>query len=112
MRGSTATLRISQNLGADAALLAFASYGSEITGHWQMWLSTLEGQYLNLFNCLKRCLLHSLKDFATPSLNACEKATVTCDGDDEASSDDEGATAAEVRQFCLRRHWETRYDML
>lgn len=51
-----------------------------------------------------------MKDFATPSLNSCEKATGTCDDDGHASSDDEGATAAEVMQLSLRRHWETRYD--
>ncbi|XP_078381354.1 E3 ubiquitin-protein ligase rnf213-alpha-like isoform X3 [Oculina patagonica] len=47
------------------------------------------------------------RDFATPSLNSCEKATDTYGEDGHANIDDEGATAAEVMQFSLRRHWET-----
>lgn len=52
-----------------------------------------------------------LKDFATPSLNCCDRpaeARVERD-DDDIADDDEEDTA--VAQLSLRRHWETRYDV-
>ena len=52
-----------------------------------------------------------MKDFATPSLNSCDKNTDTCmDDDGDDNHGEEEATAAEVSQLSLRRHWETRYD--
>ena len=47
------------------------------------------------------------KDFATPSLTSCEQTTETLDHDEDAIGD-ERAAAADVAQFSLRRHWETR----
>ncbi|XP_022783821.1 E3 ubiquitin-protein ligase rnf213-alpha-like [Stylophora pistillata] len=44
------------------------------------------------------------RDFATPSLNSCEQTTYTTDPEDDAAADD---PAPEVKQFILRRHWET-----
>ncbi|KAJ7355098.1 hypothetical protein OS493_027887, partial [Desmophyllum pertusum] len=48
------------------------------------------------------------RDFATPSLDSCEKTTDTrVDDDGDASSGNKGATAPELAQLSLRRHWET-----
>ena len=50
------------------------------------------------------------KDFATPSLNCCDRPVEAhFERGDDVADDDEEETV--VVQLSLRRHWETRYDV-
>ena len=55
-------------------------------------------------------MLH-LQDFATPSLGSTDQL-VDDDDVDFAGENDTEHVLPEVTQFCLRRHWETRYQKI